>query len=95
MTECAERLRSLANDYRLRIIRVLRGGPKNVGQIAQEIGLEVMLTSHHLKIMRKAEIVEGRRTGKNIVYRLHPDVYTEADCIDLGCCKLRLLGDSC
>jgi len=92
MTECADRLRCLADEYRLRIVGVLMSGPKNVTQIAEGIDLDVTLTSHHLKVMKKGAIVEGRRVGKNIIYRLHPDLYFEANCLDLGCCKLRLPG---
>jgi len=92
--ECAERLKALADEDRLRIIQVLRGGPKNVGEIAAALAVEIANISHHLQILKREEIVETQKQGRFVVYRLHPDVFAatraSADCLDLGCCKLEL-----
>src|SRR5688572_2727445 len=92
--ECAERLKALADADRLKIVQVLRGGPKNVGEIAQELAAEIANVSHHLQVLKREEIVETHKQGRFVVYRLHPDVFeatrAAADCLDLGCCKLEL-----
>jgi len=92
--ECAERLKALADEDRLRIIQVLRSGPKNVGEIAGQLKEEIANVSHHLQILKREGIVETEKQGRFVVYRLHPDVYAEkrsaGECLDLGCCKLEL-----
>jgi DNA-binding transcriptional ArsR family regulator len=92
--ECAERLKALADEDRLRIIQVLRAGEKNVGEIAAELSAEISNVSHHLQILKREGIVETEKQGRYVVYRLHPDVFaatrTSSDCLDLGCCKLEL-----
>lgn len=92
--ECADRLKALADADRLKIVQVLREGPKNVGEIAAELAAEIANVSHHLQILKRERIVETEKQGRFVVYRLHPEVFeatrTTADCLDLGCCKLEL-----
>jgi DNA-binding transcriptional ArsR family regulator len=92
--ECAERLKALADADRLRIVQVLRSGPKNVGEIAAELQAEIANVSHHLQILKREGIVETEKQGRFVGYRLHPDVFAETrssgECLDLGCCKLEL-----
>lgn len=92
--ECAERLKALADGDRLRIVQVLRSGPKNVGEIAAQLKEEITNVSHHLQILKREAIVDTEKHGRFVVYRLHPDVFaatrSTADCLDLGCCKLEL-----
>ncbi|MDX1947227.1 MAG: metalloregulator ArsR/SmtB family transcription factor [Pirellulaceae bacterium] len=93
--ECAERLRALADADRLKIVQVLRAGPKNVSEISAELSADIANVSHHLQILKREEIVETERQGRFIVYRLHPKVCdgkvpSAGDCLDLGCCKLEL-----
>ena len=92
--ECAERLKALADQDRLRIVQVLRSGEKNVGEIAAELKQDLAKVSHHLQILKREAIVETQKQGRYVVYRLHPDVFAATrsarDCLDLGCCKLEL-----
>ena len=87
--ECAERLKALADAERLRIVQTLRGGPKNVGEIASELKAEIANVSHHLQILKREAIVETEKQGRFVIYRLHPDVFAasraSSDCLDLGC----------
>src|SRR5262245_56816377 len=97
--ECAERLKALADADRLRIVQVLRGGPKNVSEITAALSAEIANVSHHLQILKREKIVETEKQGRFVVYRLHPDVFAtenashekaSGECLDLGCCKLEL-----
>ena len=92
--ECADRLKALADGDRLRIVQVLRGGPKNVSDIAAALKADITNVSHHLQILKREAIVETEKHGRFVVYRLHPDVFeatrASSDCLDLGCCKLEL-----
>src|SRR5262245_33586732 len=92
--ECAERLKALADEDRLRIVQLLRGGERNVSEIASELKEDLTKVSHHLQILKREAIVETEKQGRFVVYRLHPDVFaatrSSSDCLDLGCCKLEL-----
>ena len=92
--QCAERLKALADPERLRIVQVLRGGPRNVSELTAELGAEIANVSHHLQILKRERIVETQKHGRFVVYRLHPEVFEAArsssDCLDLGCCRLEL-----
>lgn len=92
--ECADRLKALADADRLKIVQVLRAGPKNVGEIAAELAADLANVSHHLQVLKRERIVETQKQGRFVVYRLHPEVFeatrASADCLDLGCCKLEL-----
>jgi ArsR family transcriptional regulator len=95
---CAERLKALADKERLRIVEVLRGGGRNVSQIAREVGAEIANVSHHLRILKRTGIVRSKKQGRYVVYSLHPQVFSPEsptrEQLNLGCCKLELRGDS-
>jgi DNA-binding transcriptional ArsR family regulator len=93
---CAELLHALAAPERLRIIRLLRGGPHNVSDIAAALKTAVVNASHHLSVLRHAGLVRGRKQGRFVHYSLTPGVFEggeqegEAEHINLGCCRLEL-----
>jgi ArsR family transcriptional regulator len=93
---CAERLKALADKDRLRIVQVLRGGGRNVSQIARDVGGEIANVSHHLRILKRTGIVRSKKQGRYVVYSLHPQVFSAEsparEQLDLGCCKLELPG---
>ena len=60
----------LSNRNRLRIVDLLRKGPKNVTQICQELELEQSLVSHNLGCLSNCGFVYARRNGKAKEYRL-------------------------
>ena len=89
-TRCARLLRALADPERLRIVQCLRGGPRNVSELAAALGAEVVNVSHHLSVLRHAGLVLDEKRGRFVVYRLHPDVFRpgEGPALDFGCCRL-------
>jgi ArsR family transcriptional regulator len=94
---CARVLQALADPQRLRIIHCLRGGARNVTELAGLLGAEVVNVSHHLGVLRHAGLVQDEKQGRFVLYRLHPDVFhpTSADAgdaehLDLGCCRLEI-----
>ena len=86
---CAELLKALAEPLRLRIVDRLRGGPRNVTEIAEAMGVEIMTASHHLGILKNSGLVERQKQGRFAVYKLRPGVSNRGQ-IDLGCCQLKL-----
>jgi len=91
---CAERLKALSDPHRLRIVNALRYGELTVGDIAELLEAEVVNVSHHLKIMKYANLVEVRREGRFMYYRLHGDLQCtkggKTRFLDLGCCRLEV-----
>jgi len=62
--------KALASPKRLEILEMLAQSEKAVEAVAAEVAIDVKLASAHLKALREARLVESRRDGKRIVYRL-------------------------
>jgi DNA-binding transcriptional ArsR family regulator len=88
----ARRLKALADPHRWSVIDLLMDNPKTVADLLEHLGLEQSLLSHHLRILRQAGIVESRREGKKVRYRLSEAVSWSGPGrgLDLGCCRLEM-----
>jgi DNA-binding transcriptional ArsR family regulator len=73
----------LAEPTRLRILNLLRGGEKNVGELALECGYTAANVSRHLSLMTKHGLVSREGRGTSVYYRL-TDESVDALC-DLVC----------
>lgn len=62
--------KSLASPKRLELVELLAQGEKTVETLAAQAGIDMRLASAHLKALREARLVETRRDGKYIYYRL-------------------------
>src|SRR3989304_3177707 len=60
----------LANPKRLEIIDLLNVKERTVTDLASVLGLAQAATSQHLSVMRKAGVVETRKEGNFVFYRL-------------------------
>jgi DNA-binding transcriptional ArsR family regulator len=90
-SHCARMLGALAAPERLRIIRALCKGARNVGELADEVKVALNNASHHLAILRRAGLIQGRKQGRFVLYSLASGFF-QADgstvYLDLGCCRL-------
>jgi rhodanese-related sulfurtransferase/DNA-binding transcriptional ArsR family regulator len=68
--EFARIAQALASDRRLELIDLLAQGPRNVEALATESEMSVANVSQHLQVLRAARLVEARRDGVRVVYRL-------------------------
>jgi DNA-binding transcriptional ArsR family regulator len=94
-SRCAELLGALAAPERLKIIRFLADGPKNVTEIGAMLQTPVVNVSHHLTVLKHSGLIGGDKQGRFVYYSLKEGVLLTDDklCIerlDLGCCKLEL-----
>ena len=71
--------KALASPKRLEMLEMLAQGEKAVEAIAGEVRIDVKLASAHLKSLREARLVQVRRDGKRMIYRL-----SGADVAQLG-----------
>lgn len=62
--------KALGSPRRLEILEILAQGEKAVEAVAGEIEIDVKLASAHLKALREARLVQVRREGKRMIYRL-------------------------
>ncbi|SCK33447.1 transcriptional regulator, ArsR family [Variovorax sp. HW608] len=62
--------RALASPKRLELIELLCQGEKTVETLAAQAEISVKLASAHLKELRLARLVEARKDGKYVRYRL-------------------------
>ena len=63
-------LKQMANAKRLLILCSLVGGEKSVGELAKIAGLSSSALSQHLAKMREAELVDTKKHGKMVYYRI-------------------------
>ena len=66
----AEIAQALGHAHRLELLEHLGQGERNVEDLAARANLTLANTSRHLQILRRAALVEGRRDGKRMYYRL-------------------------
>jgi ArsR family transcriptional regulator len=67
----------LGNPKRIQIIDLLQNGEKKAGTLAREMGIPKANLSQHLKVMKSRGILQSRREGVTIYYRIaNPKIVT-------------------
>ena len=62
--------RALADPKRLCVVERLGDGERSVSDLSRDIGCQVPNMSQHLSVLRAAGLVESRREGSTVFYRL-------------------------
>ena len=70
MASILKSLRLLADPNRVRIVLLLEREELSVAELQEILAMGQSTISTHLAQLKQAGIVEDRRTGKNILYRL-------------------------
>jgi ArsR family transcriptional regulator, arsenate/arsenite/antimonite-responsive transcriptional repressor len=70
--------RALADPTRREILRLLRRGPMNSGEIANQFKTSWATISRHLGILKDAELILGERDGQFVRYELNTTVFQDA-----------------
>jgi ArsR family transcriptional regulator, zinc-responsive transcriptional repressor len=63
-------LRALAAPVRIAIVLELREADRCVHELVNALGVAQPLISQHLRVLKAAGVVRGRRHGREVVYRL-------------------------
>lgn len=79
--------RALGNPHRLDLLEHMLQGAKSVEALATKADISVANASQHLQALRRAGLVVGVRSGKQIIYRIAGD-----DVLDLVT-ALRIVGE--
>jgi rhodanese-related sulfurtransferase/DNA-binding transcriptional ArsR family regulator len=62
--------KALASPKRLELLEMLAQGEKSVEAVAGAVAIDVKLASAHLKSLKEARLVQSRREGRRMLYRL-------------------------
>src|SRR4029453_15040575 len=62
--------KALSSPHRIEILELLAQGERTVDSLATEMGLSLANTSQHLQALRQAALVDSRKEGLFVYYRL-------------------------
>lgn len=63
-------MKVLSNPDRMLLLCELAEGERNVGELQESVGVQQPTLSQQLAVLREENLVETRREGKNIYYRI-------------------------
>ncbi|MCZ7528623.1 MAG: metalloregulator ArsR/SmtB family transcription factor [Acidimicrobiia bacterium] len=66
----AEFFKAIAHPARIRMLELLCEGERSVSELTEEVGLESSHMSQQLGVLRRANLVRGRKEGSSVVYSL-------------------------
>jgi rhodanese-related sulfurtransferase/DNA-binding transcriptional ArsR family regulator len=69
--------KALASPHRLELLELLAQGERTVDDVASEVGMSMANASQHLQALREAGLVENRKRGLFVHYRLADDSVVE------------------
>lgn len=70
MAELADFFAVFGDMTRVRILALLRTGPMNVGQLAEQLDMSDSAVSHQLRVLKSNDLLRTRRDGRYIYYRI-------------------------
>jgi len=70
--------KALSDPTRREILRLLSGGEKTAGELAERFDMSKPSMSHHFGVLKEADLVTARRDGQQIWYRLNTTVAQDA-----------------
>ncbi len=70
LNKIADVLKAMADPTRLKILHCLHGGERCVSDILGAVGGSQANISKHLSVLRRAGLVDCRREGLNVFYRI-------------------------
>jgi ArsR family transcriptional regulator len=69
--------KALADPTRRQILELLAQGDLTAGEIAERFPVAFASVSHHLSVLKEADLVASEREGQFIRYRLNTTVYQD------------------
>ncbi len=72
-----EAYKAIADPTRRKILKYLRGGERTAGDLAEYTGVGRTALSHHLMVLKMADLVRVERRGQYQVYSLNTTVFQD------------------
>ncbi len=70
-------MRALADSTRREILNLLKNSPLSAGEIGEHFDITGAAVSRHLSVLKEADLIRDRRSGKFIIYELNASVLEE------------------
>lgn len=77
MVVIQEAYKAIADPTRRNILKYLRGGERTAGELAEYVGAGRAALSHHLTVLKMADLVRVERRGQFQVYSLNTTVFQD------------------
>ena len=68
---------ALADPTRRKILELLSVGDMVAGDIADNFNIAKPSVSHHLNILKNADLIYGEKSGQNIIYSINTTVFQD------------------
>jgi DNA-binding transcriptional ArsR family regulator len=81
VVDIAQMFNGLADETRVKIVKLLSKGEFTVDELMEFLGTAQSTTSHHLRVLKEANLIKGEKRGRNIYYSL---VRPEAAPVEIG-----------
>ena len=72
-----ETFKALSDPTRREIITLLKDGKMSAGEIVSHFSMTNATISHHLSVLKQADLISDERIGKHIYYELNTSVIDE------------------
>jgi ArsR family transcriptional regulator, arsenate/arsenite/antimonite-responsive transcriptional repressor len=72
-----ETFTALSDPNRQKILELLKRREMSVSEIVAEMTITMPTISHHLDILKRADLISGRRNGQQIIYSLNLSILDE------------------
>lgn len=69
--------KALSDNNRRKILKLLREKDLSAGEIAKSFSISKPSLSHHLSILKQADLVQTERQGQNVIYSLNTTALQE------------------
>jgi DNA-binding transcriptional ArsR family regulator len=66
----AQMFSGLADETRIKIVKLLAKGEFTVDELVEFLGTAQSTTSHHLRVLKEANLIRGEKRGRNTYYSL-------------------------
>jgi len=73
-----ELFKALAGPTRRDVLRMLRGGSRTAGELAEAFPMTRASLTHHFNVLKSAGLVRSERRGQHQLYSLNTSVFEEA-----------------
>ena len=72
-----EVFKAISDPTRRRVLKLLQGGSKTAGELAEAFDITKGSLSHHFNVLKAADLVRCERRGQQIVYSLNTTVFED------------------
>jgi len=87
MSENQSLFKALADPTRRQILKALKKGSMNAGDLSELFPISKGSLSHHFNLLKKADLVKTRRNGQQIIYSLNTSVFEDVTALLLDLFK--------